>query len=98
MSKKFKDKEIECLQCGNSFTWTAGEQKFYEEKGLDNQPKTCPTCRDNRKKETAYEVECQECQTKGHIKTANENQESLNKKLILCKDCADEKKEAKLKS
>lgn len=89
MNKIFKDKEIECLQCGNGFTWTAGEQKFYQEKGLDNQPKTCPTCRDNRKKETAYEIECQECGTKGHIKTGQENEDSLNKKTILCKDCAD---------
>jgi hypothetical protein len=87
MNDKFEDKEIECLQCGNKFIWTAGEQKFYKEKGLENQPKTCPACREQRKEETAYEIECEKCGTKGHIKTAFEDENSLKKKTILCKDC-----------
>jgi len=85
---EYKDKKIECLQCGNSFIWTAGEQKFYDEKGLENQPKTCPICRENRKKETAFEIECKSCGTKGHIKTSQEDEKSLSNKLILCQKCS----------
>jgi CxxC-x17-CxxC domain-containing protein len=45
----FEDKTLKCEECGNEFVFTAGEQEFYAEKGFQNEPKRCKTCRDNRK-------------------------------------------------
>lgn len=46
---EFTDKTLICQDCGNEFTFTAGEQEFYHQKGLDNEPKRCKDCRDKRK-------------------------------------------------
>ncbi len=49
--EEFTDKTLTCVDCGNDFTFTAGEQAFYKEKGLDNEPKRCKECRDKKKSE-----------------------------------------------
>ena len=46
---EFTDKTLVCQDCGKEFVFTAGEQAFYKEKGLDNEPKRCKECRDKRK-------------------------------------------------
>ena len=38
MGLVFEDKTITCKDCGESFVFTAGEQGFYLEKGLINEP------------------------------------------------------------
>lgn len=48
---EFTDKTITCCDCGNDFTFTAGEQEFYALKGLTNEPKRCKECRDKKKSE-----------------------------------------------
>ncbi|HZR44350.1 MAG TPA: zinc-ribbon domain containing protein [Ktedonobacteraceae bacterium] len=45
----FVDKTLKCRECGNDFVFTAGEQEFYQQKGLMNQPGRCPTCRAARR-------------------------------------------------
>ena len=35
----FEDKVLVCKDCGQEFTFTAGEQEFYAEKGFDNAAK-----------------------------------------------------------
>jgi len=45
------DKTIQCRDCGNSFVFTAGEQGSYIEKGLQNEPQRCPSCRANRRRD-----------------------------------------------
>lgn len=42
---EFEDVTILCIDCGKEFTWTAGEQKFYSDKGLQNPPKRCKECK-----------------------------------------------------
>lgn len=44
----YADKTLKCADCGTEFVWTAGEQAFYAEKGLQ-EPKHCPKCRAARK-------------------------------------------------
>ena len=44
----FQDKTLICKECGEEFVFTAGEQEFYEEKGLKNEPSRCRACRQNR--------------------------------------------------
>lgn len=42
---EFQDKEIKCIDCGNDFVWTGGEQVFFHDKGLQNEPKRCKSCK-----------------------------------------------------
>ena len=48
---EFQDKTLRCRDCGAAFTFTAGEQGFFLEKGLLNEPQRCPTCRTTRRRE-----------------------------------------------
>jgi CxxC-x17-CxxC domain-containing protein len=45
----FADKTLTCRDCGSQFTFTAGEQEFYAQKGFDNEPTRCQNCRQSRK-------------------------------------------------
>lgn len=42
--EEFEDKQIFCKICGEVFTFTAGEQGFFTDRGLE-EPKRCPECR-----------------------------------------------------
>ena len=42
---EFEDRNIKCVDCGESFIWTAGEQVFFHDKGLKNEPKRCKGCK-----------------------------------------------------
>jgi CxxC-x17-CxxC domain-containing protein len=39
------DIEITCIECGQAFIWSTGEQIFFRDKGLKNPPKRCKTCK-----------------------------------------------------
>ena len=41
----FDDVEIECIDCGENFVWTGGEQLFFRDKGLKHPPKRCKPCK-----------------------------------------------------
>ena len=41
----YRDRVLVCRDCGNEFTFTAGEQEFYASKGLTNSPSRCSSCR-----------------------------------------------------
>lgn len=45
----YEDRELTCKECGTTFTFTASEQAFYAEKGFQNDPSRCPSCRAARK-------------------------------------------------
>jgi CxxC-x17-CxxC domain-containing protein len=42
------DRTLTCRDCGQTFTFTAGEQSFYAERGYTD-PQRCPSCRAARK-------------------------------------------------
>jgi CxxC-x17-CxxC domain-containing protein len=44
-----QDRLIKCLDCGEEFTFTVGEQEFYRDHGLTNAPSRCRKCRESRK-------------------------------------------------
>lgn len=44
-SSDFQDQRITCVDCGEKFVWTAGEQIFFHDKGLKNPPKRCKSCK-----------------------------------------------------
>lgn len=66
-----KEKKIICKDCGNEFTLTVGEQKFYEEKGFA-EPVRCKECRNRRKAE-------RESQSVSQEETKNDLEEMLEK-------------------
>ena len=43
------DKVIVCKDCKAEFVFSESEQAFYQEKGFDNDPVRCPSCRKARK-------------------------------------------------
>ena len=45
----FEDKSLQCSDCGSEFTFSAGEQEFFQSKGFTNEPKRCPDCRRTNK-------------------------------------------------
>lgn len=62
------DKTLVCRDCGVTFVFTVGEQEFYREKGLMNDPQRCPTCRAARRRERTglppremHQVTCAAC-------------------------------------
>jgi len=46
------DRTITCRDCGEAFTFTAGEQAFYAERGY-SEPQRCANCRAERKAQRA---------------------------------------------
>lgn len=64
----YQDETIVCKDCGEEFVFTAGEQRFYAEKGFMNKPKACKACRDKKKnggrapaERQYYEAVCSDC-------------------------------------
>lgn len=45
----YTDRILTCRDCGQAFTFTAGEQEFYASRGLTNDPSRCPDCRAARR-------------------------------------------------
>jgi len=83
---ELEDKTLICKDCGDKFIWTAGEQKFFLEKGLQNIPKRCKVCtaanRDKlRDKHPMWWIKCRICGKK------NEVPFQPNTEDILCEDC-----------
>ena len=44
------DRTLTCRDCGQEFTFTAGEQDFYTQRGFSD-PQRCPECRSARKQQ-----------------------------------------------
>jgi uncharacterized membrane protein YgcG len=43
-----EDKTLTCADCSQQFIFSAGEQQFYQERGM-SEPKRCKDCRQARK-------------------------------------------------
>jgi len=69
---ELEDKVLVCKDCNKKFLWTAGEQKFFIDKGLRNIPKRCKICTSDykdkiREKHPAWWVKCQTCGQKAEV-------------------------------
>jgi len=87
----FKDKSLQCSDCGITFTFSAEEQEFFQTKGYENEPKRCPECRQARKTERygsrnsrrqMYSVVCAECGKETEVPF-----EPRGDKPVYCSDC-----------
>lgn len=52
---EYNDQQLTCADCNQGFTWTAGEQEFFHEKGFNNPPKRCKECRQAKKEQRGGE-------------------------------------------
>lgn len=81
-----EDKNLTCKDCSKEFVWSAGEQQFYADKGLQNPPGRCPDCRKQRKDKTVnrqmYKITCKNCGQEGEVPF-----EPRNPNDVLCAEC-----------
>ena len=68
VSVTFVDRTLTCRDCGREFLFTAGEQEFYQSRGLQNEPRRCPECRaarrasdGNGRARVLHDVICSNC-------------------------------------
>lgn len=67
---EFKDTDIDCIDCGQKFIWTSGEQLFFRDKGLQNPPKRCKPCKQAKNERLTAIIAAQEAGVKQRIEVA----------------------------
>ena len=50
----YQEKTLTCVECNQTFGFTAEEQAYHAERGYTNEPKRCPTCRQARRSRSMY--------------------------------------------
>ncbi len=45
----YQDRNLTCVECGQSFVFSADDQQYHASKGYTNEPKRCPNCRQARR-------------------------------------------------
>ena len=91
---EYVDETLVCVECGNEFVFTAGEQAFYAEKGYTNKPKRCKACRDAKKNAAKapreyFETTCAQC---GGV--AKVIFQPSNDRPVYCSACFEERRKA----
>ena len=83
----YQDKVLVCKDCGQEFTFTAGEQEFYAERGFENAPQRCKSCRDARKNQVRGQREyhtavCAKCGKEARVPF-----KPREDRPVLCSEC-----------
>lgn len=83
----FQDQTLKCRDCGADFVWTASEQDFYAQKGFQNSPQRCPTCRQAKKAQMRdtrqmFQATCGDCGKACEVPFAPRGD-----KPVYCNDC-----------
>ncbi len=82
-----QDQTLDCVDCKLPFTFTAGEQDFFAERGLAS-PKRCKSCREAKRKAKLmgavpgeqHEYKCADC-------NADTTLNFKTDRPVWCKDC-----------
>lgn len=89
----FQDRVLKCKDCGQDFVFTAGEQEFYAEKGFQNEPTRCRSCRSARRQSAGgggrqmYTAVCADC----GVETQVPFQPRLDRP-VYCRECFDRRR------
>ena len=94
---EFKDKSLVCVECSQTFVWTAGEQLFYHDRNFKNEPKRCKDCKSRRSERTGQaprgRVEttttCSQCGRETTVPFR-----PTQGRPVLCKECFSNRKAA----
>src|SRR5829696_2133812 len=88
----FQDRTLTCRDCGQQFGFTAGEQEFYQSRGLTNEPGRCPECRRARKqggggggdrpRREMFDATCSQCAKETKVPF-----QPRGDKPVYCSDC-----------
>lgn len=85
----YNDKTLICKDCGAEFVFSADEQAFYAEKGFENEPQRCKSCRAARKSARGeggsrqmYDAVCAECGKECKVPF-----EPRNDRPVYCSEC-----------
>ena len=83
----YEDRNLTCKDCGAEFVFTAGEQEFYAEKGLQNEPQRCKECRDAKRQlfnqqRKMFTTVCAQCGAEAVVPFKPKND-----KPVLCSEC-----------
>ncbi|REJ78349.1 MAG: hypothetical protein DWQ47_02510 [Acidobacteria bacterium] len=65
--QEFDDQQIDCVDCGKPFVWTAGEQLFFRDKGLKHAPKRCKPCKKAKNERLDAVMKAQEAGVKQRV-------------------------------
>jgi CxxC-x17-CxxC domain-containing protein len=89
----YEDNTLRCRECGEEFVFSAGEQEFYQAKGLLNEPGRCPACRQRRRQQMSvpagerppremHTIVCAECGAEDQVPFLPRND-----KPVYCSNC-----------
>ncbi|MEK7533782.1 MAG: zinc-ribbon domain containing protein [Patescibacteria group bacterium] len=88
----FQDQTLICRDCGKEFVWTASEQEFYQQKGFQNAPVRCASCRALKKarmegdrggqQRQSFEITCSNCGKKDTVPF-----QPRGDRPVYCRDC-----------
>lgn len=90
---ELQDKTLTCKDCMKEFIWTAGEQKFFADKGLNNPPSRCVECRkqvkDRKTNQQKFTITCKDCGKSDEVPF-----QPYNPSDVLCAECFAKKRAA----
>ncbi len=49
----YEDRTLTCVECSNAFTFSADDQQYHADKGYENEPKRCESCRQARRNQSS---------------------------------------------
>ena len=83
----YTDETLKCKDCGAAFIFTAGEQEFYAERGFQNKPQRCKSCRDAKKQSNKPQRElfttvCAQCGKEAKVPF-----QPSNERPVYCSEC-----------
>ena len=83
----YQDRNIPCKDCNEEFVFTAGEQEFYAERGFENEPQRCKSCRNARRTAVRgpreyHTTTCADCGQEARVPF-----EPKTDRPIYCSDC-----------
>jgi len=100
-----QERTLTCLDCGQTFPFTAEEQAFHAEKGFTNDPKRCPSCRAARRADRdsgasyggsyrpaareMFPVTCAQCGKQTEVPF-----QPSGDRPVYCRDCYDRRRQA----
>jgi CxxC-x17-CxxC domain-containing protein len=88
----FVDRNLKCVDCGNDFVFTAGEQLFFHDKQFKNDPKRCKNCKAKRASgsggvRSETRTVCSECGTETTVPF-----KPTQGRPVLCRQCFQQKR------
>ena len=92
----FVDRTLTCADCGTTFTFSADDQAYHQERGFTNEPRRCPSCRAARRSERngggggggytsqreMFTATCSRCGKEAHVPF-----QPRGDKPVYCSDC-----------